>query len=292
MVHESSKPGVERGTYTDSPFNAATRLVRKGWLRELPERYFVLTNPAESQPDWIWLPNSLVTSADGEVPPIERVRQTQDIAALRLFIDLYHVHNLADDGGVNWRPSNGFRQEFVRLPISETHEYSVWGFKPDTERIWTTSPLYAPHHDAAQKNAEAFWNAWRVLKAIGLVQMVAHLVEADSADGEPIHPLPHGDGEEGERAISEAACRAATAMGTARQIEWAKDQGATIMVPALKHIANVQVVGIIRLRHRPHTYATAAWYANASEWAKWAHYYEALAAEAQARRQPRYATSR
>jgi hypothetical protein len=107
-----------------------------------------------------------------------------------------------------------------------------------------------------------------------------------------MHPLADGNGEEGEQAIREAAHLAATAMATERQIEWAEAQGGTAMVPVLKHIAEVQVVGSIRLRHRPHTYATAAWYANASEWAEWARHYEGLLAEAQARRQPRYATSR
>ena len=160
----------------------------------------------------------------------------------------------------------------MRVTIAESGEYSVWGFKPGTERTWTTNPFYAPHYDAGQKNGEAFWNAWRVLKATGLIQMIAHLVEADTTDGEQMHPLADGNGEAGEQAISEAAQRAAIAMATERQIEWARAQGATIMVPVLKHIGNAQVVGIIRLRHRPHTYATAVWYANAPEWAKWARY--------------------
>jgi hypothetical protein len=42
---------------------------------------------------WVWLPNTIVTSAANEIPPIERIRQSQNVAALRLFIDLYAEHS-------------------------------------------------------------------------------------------------------------------------------------------------------------------------------------------------------
>ena len=69
------------------------------------------------EPDWIWLPNSLVDGAEAEVPPVERIRQTQNTTALRIFVDLYHSHDLAAESGLNWRPSDGFRQEYDRLSV-------------------------------------------------------------------------------------------------------------------------------------------------------------------------------
>ena len=284
------------------PYETACALERKGYVRDLGGQRFEIIpgGPARvsEDPDWIWLPNSLVDGASGEVPPIERVRQTQNIAALRIFIDLYHAHNLANEGGVNWRSPDGFRQKFERLSIGETHQYAVWGFKPGTAEMWLANPVFAPHYDAAQKNGKTFWNAWSLLKTLGLVEMVAHLVE-DDTDGEPMHPLADGNGEEGERAIWDAAFRAASAMATENQIRWAIDQKVRIIVPVLKHIGNVQVVGIARLRHRPRTRATAIWYASGSEWTRWARHYEGLAAVAEGReaaaaegREVRYATSR
>ena len=59
------------------------------------------TPVAESDaPQWVWLPNQLVTGTTaGEVPPVERVRQTGDVGALRLLVDLYNAHDLAGDWG-------------------------------------------------------------------------------------------------------------------------------------------------------------------------------------------------
>ena len=39
----------------------------------------------------VWLPNTLVTGAANETPPIERVRQTRDPMTLRLLVDCYHA---------------------------------------------------------------------------------------------------------------------------------------------------------------------------------------------------------
>jgi len=49
---------------------------------------------------WIWLPNEFVTGAAGEAPPLELLRQTQDVMGLRLAVDLYREQNL-------WRDNQG-----------------------------------------------------------------------------------------------------------------------------------------------------------------------------------------
>jgi hypothetical protein len=199
------------------------------------------------EPDWIWLPNTLIDGADGEVPPVERVRQARNITALQLFIDLYHAHNLADDGGVDWRPPNGIRERFKRLKIGETHEYNIWGFYGETVETWSTNPIFA-RHSTGKDGAERFWDAWRLLKLLGLVDTVAHLVETDKEDGEPIHPLADGNGEPGEQAVLQAAVAAATAMMTEEQVEWATHKSFDdFMVPVRKHRTEVQVLG----RERP-----------------------------------------
>jgi hypothetical protein len=53
----------------------------------------------DTDPDRIWLPNALVTSAAAETSPIELVPQGQDVVTLRLLINLYHAQNLRGDGG-------------------------------------------------------------------------------------------------------------------------------------------------------------------------------------------------
>src|SRR5215204_5375835 len=49
----------------------------------------------------IWLPNSLVDGVGGEIPPITKMRQTQDAMALRLLVELYAKQNLREDGRIS-----------------------------------------------------------------------------------------------------------------------------------------------------------------------------------------------
>jgi hypothetical protein len=46
------------------------------------------------------------------------------------------------------------------------------------------------------------------------------------------------------------------------QVQRAVDQGLEAFCPVKRHVADVQAIGIYRLRHRPHTEATKAWFAN------------------------------
>jgi hypothetical protein len=52
----------------------------------------------------IWLPNTIVTGTEkGETPPVQRLRSAGDVLTLRLFVEMYQVQNLRDDGGVSPR---------------------------------------------------------------------------------------------------------------------------------------------------------------------------------------------
>ena len=90
---------------------------------------------------WIWLPNEFVTGAHDETPPLELLRQTQDVMALRLAVDLYHAQNLRDDGGVSrtitW-------QRYERFEVGRQGQFTVWGFRQDSTWVtWTR--LTKPH---------------------------------------------------------------------------------------------------------------------------------------------------
>ena len=49
-------------------------------------------------------------------------------------------------------------------------------------------------------------------------------------------------------------------MLTDGQLNWSAEQGFHL-VPVRRHIANATVIEVFRLKYRPHTKATGAWYA-------------------------------
>ncbi|HJS84628.1 MAG TPA: hypothetical protein VJ779_04145 [Acetobacteraceae bacterium] len=257
------------------PRQIADQLVRKGRARHTGGGTYVpicYDAEAAAKPDWIWLPNALVDGAgDNLVPPLELVRQTQNPAALRLLIDLYHAQELASDGGIHWR---SVRQSFVRHVVGQRGPYVVYGFSPDEEQAWADKPFVRAHMtgemdegaDGKQDRGwRVFWTAWNELIRLGLVELVGHVVEADTDQAEVMHPYAVGNGEPAERRIARAAHQAGLAMLTAGQQQWAEDRGLRL-VPVRAHITGAQMVGIARLRYRPRTSATAAWFARMPEW--------------------------
>ncbi|MBY5838077.1 hypothetical protein J3P71_17755 [Rhizobium leguminosarum] len=218
-------------------------------------------------PQWIWLPNALVEGAADETPPVKLLRQSQNLKALRLFIDLYFYHDLADCGGIEWHRGIGIRQPFTRREIGRHGIYVVWAFKPDPT---TGSQTY--------KNAPfwfegGFWDAWNMLLSAGLVEFVAHLVESDGDVAEVIHPLPWANGEDGEKAITIAAIGAGR-----RMAPFFDDERTTMLIPVSKLRPDVELIGIARMKYRPQTARTSEWLAKANEWRKTALAFDEMAA--------------
>jgi hypothetical protein len=78
--------------------------------------------------------NDLVDGAANETAPIELVRQTSNVGALRLLVNLYHEQALQLDGGVHWRK---IRKNYKREKIGESGSLIIWGFSHTNE----SSPL-------------------------------------------------------------------------------------------------------------------------------------------------------
>ena len=285
----STKASCEWGG--SSPYSAALGLASKGLARELKGgRFEPIAYDAEkaAEPDWIWLPNTIVMGAAGEIAPIHLLRQAQNPAALRLFVDLYHSHGLAEDGGVHWRK---IRESYTRHKVGERGHFVVWGFQATTTTAWGTPAFVAPHLTGQLKEIEQadgskirqdtgwkpFWEAWHIVVGLGLVELVGHVIEADNDIAEIVHPYAMGNGEADERAITTSAKTAAETLLTPGQIEWAQARGLHLLPAPAHQLPNVQLVGIARLRYRPHTKATAAWFAKKQEWGEWRERYRELA---------------
>ena len=255
----------------DRDHGTANGLVQKGVLRrtEGDEReetgwFAVRRDP----PEWAWLPNTFVTGFDGVPGPALRLRAVQDWRIVALALDCYRQTNLAENGGLHWRV---IREEYSREKVGQQGRHTVWGVARKTMMTWWDrfGSIYHTHEyddDGRDLGGEAFWSAWSALQHAGVIEMVPHLIEADTEDAMPIHAYAIGDqtGEPIERDVREAAHDAGLRMVQGWQYERAAEKLERLpwLCPVPSHLTNVQLVGIARLVHRPHTKRTAAWAAN------------------------------
>lgn len=237
---------------------------------------------AASAEDWIWLPNALIDGAAGETSPIELLRQSQSLHAIQLFVDLYQAQSLANVGGVHWRQ---LRTKYDRVKVGERGKYVVWGFSsPNSYGVFDTiAPFVVGKPVAEHRKLESgkkqlvFWDALAVIRNIGLAECVGHIVDADTNEAEVVHPYAVGNGELGERVISLEAHRAGLALLTEGQRDWAEERSLHLL-PAERHRENVQLMGLLRLRYRARTAATASWY-DPAKWEEIAASYRRISAE-------------
>jgi hypothetical protein len=256
---------------------------RKQTLLELDETAIT----ALVEPLSIWLPNALVDGAASEVPPIELIRQTRSLPALRLLVELYEAQFLPIFGGI---PREMLRGEFERLRVGERGPFVVWGFREKTLRASNNNlarPFFtgqiATRNDGTRLDAgwdALFWPAVEILQTLGLIERVGMLLDGDDPEAEIIHPYGVNGGEPAERKLARTAHEAAVAMVTDAQLERSEWEAYPHLVPVRKHIAKATLVEIFRLRYRPHTSATAAWYAEMKDsTAEWLARYEAMIQE-------------
>jgi hypothetical protein len=175
--------------------------------------------------------------------------------------------NFSNFGGV---PRELLKVVFDRARVGEQGPFLTWGFQ--SKHILAGPDLFRPflagqftkrddgtHRDDGM--AASFWPAVHTLTDLGLVERVGMLLDGDDDEAEIIHPYAMRGGEPAEYELARAAHRAALAMVTDGQRDWAEQNGYEWLIPARRHIANATLIEVYRLKYRPHTAATAAWYA-------------------------------
>jgi len=281
---------IDEDPFFEGPVPSATRtrwrelenrLMSRGAVRSGPTGGLALP-PEEQKPDWIWLPNSLVDGVgDNRFGSVEQVRQLRSIDALRLLVDLYHAHSLAGDGGVHWQILG---QKYTRQNLWAEGPWVIYGFDQPGPMTCTSSFLFGADLPEDMKSIDgreqdisstAFWAAWRVLVDLGLVQVVAHLIDDDTAEAEIIHPYAIKCGEVAERAVAAAAADAAKRL-LPSSVRQAALTDKLNLVPVGARITKLEMVGIPRLRYPPLTATTAAWSSRMPEWREKIAEYNAL----------------
>lgn len=239
---------------------------------------------------WVWLPNSITEGVDDRDAPIDQIRQMQDPLALRLFVDLYHSQSLASNGGMHWLM---IREEYDKVRVGKRGIYDVWGFRSAGVMMSNAAPFVRPHltgeyetnaasdgtTSQTDTGSKLVWASLRKLVDLGLVQFVAHLIDADTKEGEVIHPCPTSNGVAEERAITVAARDAALRLITDGQERYADSKGYEPIIPLPRHLENAVLVGLLRTTHRAQTTATAKWMTNAGDWARWEAEYNRIGAD-------------
>jgi hypothetical protein len=245
--------------------DTAVDLVRRGFL--LKARFSKKCDAFFSEePRSVWLPNAIVEGAADERPPLALLRQMQDVRRLNLFIALYDVNNLPTDGGVSRAI---LYQEYTLKKVSQRGPLTIWGFNSG---CITFSASATPLHNiflTGQKNDKGadtgmadFWSALDGLSSCGLIKFIPHVFESNKPEAEMMHAYAteREVGENWEHGVADAAHAAALVSLEPVYREWAAENDFRLL-PVPSHISNVAVIGIARLRYRPKTKMTAAWFA-------------------------------
>ena len=163
--------------------------------------------------------------------------------------------------------------EYERFEVGQQAQFTVWGFRKHHLTVRWTDTTNAHRRDeknltkdeivAGENPGVDFFQRMSVLADIGLVEWVPQLLESGDVEAEIIHPLAINSHETDrlENRLGIAAHEADSAMLTEGQTDWAASNG-LFLVPVPRHLGRVQVIGIARLRHRPKTKMTAAWWAD------------------------------
>jgi hypothetical protein len=202
---------------------------------------------------------------------------------LRLLVELYEVQFLPNYGGV---PRELLRVVYERLHVGERGPFVVWGFKRKhlgagykLARPFFTGKIVTREDDTRRDSGldDYLFPAINTLENLGLFERVGMILDGDDPEAEIIHPYGLNGGEPAERQLASTAHAAAVAMVTEAQLRRAELEEHYDLVPVQRHIAKATLIEVCRLKYRPHTAATAAWYARMKEsTAEWLARYEAI----------------
>jgi len=223
------------------------------------------------EPQWIWLPNAIVDGAADEIPPLRLLRQMQDVRRLRLFVAMYDSHDLANDGGIS---RTVLWQNHTLTKEGNRGASTIWAFEREgISTVSTRSPLFTIYAapgvtgEARETATKEFWGGLRALEALKLVEFIPHLFESDKPEAELIHAYAIDAGEPWEKDLATAAHRAGYLCLSPGQQQRSIEHDRRLF-PMPSHIDKLAVIGIARLKYRPRTKMTAAWFAKSKEQAE------------------------
>lgn len=256
----------EGGSLTAKQTQISRDLERLGHVRWVDNVRAVFEPPA---PELAFIPKTFVTGANGETPPAELLRQRRDVGLFRLVVDLYHGHNLADDGGI---AKTALSRSYERSIEAEIGPYKILKFTllQGHTTANPSHPIVAPHcpkKPDGTRDGSQLWTRLKALEDAGLIEWIPTLFEASDPLAEPLFPLGSGGSNSlDDRLGSLAHTAAASLISRLRNLDHIPPSlertGETLLVPLPKAYDRATIVGIARLRYRPHTRRTSEWLAK------------------------------
>lgn len=197
----------------------------------------------------LWLPNTLVKGVEGTGAPYPTalLREGRDVLRIRLLLDLYAGQSLLDHGGVD---PELIRAKVPGKVVGQKNGANVWFFESGS---YTASPaLFKPHADT-EKAPPEFWGRFDTLRSLGFVEEV--FVLSEGIEGEPLFAKGNSSDEVAFYRILQA--HAEKLSGKKPDKGW--------LYPVPQHIKEPVLEVILRMKHRPQTKITAAWWGQLQE---------------------------
>ncbi len=152
-----------------------------------------------------------------------------------------------------------YHTKYERTKIGAWRQYTIYSFAKapgwvtwgDVAKPHRREKLTKEEKEAGSNAGIDFFARLGRLTRLGLVENVTYLY--DGPEGEPVMEL--------EPRLWSSAMNAAEAMLTPGQLEYVQDKGMEVF-PVLSHMEQATLIGILRMRYRPQTKLTAAWFAK------------------------------
>jgi hypothetical protein len=237
----------------------ATQGQALGWLARNEQGFWQFLEEPKRRSAFI--PKSLIIRDDGQPSIVERLRQTRDPKALQLLVDLYAQQDLAELDGVDRLT---LRREFSRKSVLATGLHQLWWFQNDG--AMTTNWRGLEHHSGS-KDRDTFWRNVSRLQDVGAIEWAYYLAEDAQNDAELVYPVALVRSGivpgELESVTGQWATLAAAVLHPGEDVnrfdEFADKAPLAFMLPAPRHMGEVALVGVLRMRNR-------AWTTNTSRW--------------------------
>lgn len=189
----------------------------------------------------LWLPNTLVVGVVDAAPyPLALLREGKDPQRIRLLLDLYSHQRLIEEGGVS---ADLLSAPVAMEKIGEKNGSNVWQIGDGSYNV--SDALTAGH-------GASFWERFGTLRALGFIEET-FLIE-DAEGGEPLFIRGTSNEEMAQYRLLQ---------NHAKNLLGRDSIGFALPIP--QHIKDPFARVIVRIKHRPKTKRTAAWWGQLQE---------------------------